>query len=78
VLTREISATEFAHMTSEEMASPQRRQENVRIRRNSLTQTVGVNDLQPVKSLEGDVPGENGMDEMGRSGQRGLEYQRPV
>jgi hypothetical protein len=78
VINRDISAEEFAHMTSEEMASPQRRQENIRLRRNSLTQTVGVNDLQPVKSLDEDVPGEPGTDEMGRSGQRGVEYQRPV
>ena len=65
-------------MSSEDMASPKRRQENMRLRRNSLTQTVGVNDLKPVSVLEEDVPGELGMDEMGRSGQRGLEYQRPV
>jgi Transcription factor S-II (TFIIS), central domain len=78
VLSREILPTEFAHMTSEDMASPQRRQENMRLRRNSLTQTVGVNDMKPVISPDENVPGEPGMDEMGRSGQLGLEYQRPV
>jgi hypothetical protein len=65
-------------MTSEDMASPQRRQDNMRIRRKSLSQTVGINDLKPVRSLDEDVPGEVGMDEMGRSGQPGVEYQRPV
>jgi hypothetical protein len=80
VLSRAISPLELAHMSSEEMASPQRRQENIRLRRNSLTQTVGLNDLRPMGMADerGDVPGENGMDEMGRSGQRGVEYQRPV
>lgn len=67
-------------MTSEEMASPQRRQENIRLRRNSLTQTVGINDLKPIGGSGDDtnIPGEVGMDEMGRSGQPGVEYQRPV
>ena len=77
ILNREISPEEFAHMTSEDMASPQRRQENMRIRRNSLTQTVGVYDLQPVR-VDEVVPGESGTDEMGRSGQSGVEYLRPV
>ena len=65
-------------MTSEEMASPQRRQENIRLRRNSLTQTVGINDLKPIAGTQEDIPGEIGMDEMGRSGQPGVEYQRPI
>ena len=65
-------------MSSEDMASPQRRQENIRLRRNSLTQTVGVNDLRPMNMPGEDIPGEPGTDEMGRSGQRGVEYQRPV
>lgn len=65
-------------MTSEEMASPQRRQENIRLRRSSLSQTVGVNDLRPMDMAGEDIPGELGTDEMGRSGQRGVEYQRPV
>jgi len=78
VLTGEITPAEFAHMSSEDMASPQRRHENIQLRRNSLTQSVGFNDIQPVHSPEEDVPGEPGTDEMGRSGQRGLEYQRPV
>jgi hypothetical protein len=65
-------------MTSEEMASPERRQENIRLRRNSLSQTVGVNDRRPVNSLDEDVPGEPGTDKMGHSGQKGVEYQRPV
>ena len=78
VLSREITPEDFAQMSSEDMASPQRRQENMRLRRNSLTQTVGVNDRRPVAVPDDDVPGEPGMDEMGRSGQRGVEYQRPV
>lgn len=41
-LNHEISPIELAHMLSEEMASPQGRQENMRLR-NSPTQTVGVN-----------------------------------
>ena len=67
-------------MTSEEMASPQRRQENIRLRRKSLTQTVGINDLKPIGGSGDDtsIPGEVGMGEMGRSGQPGVEYQRPV
>ena len=65
-------------MTSEEMASPQRRQENIRLRRNSLTQTVGINDLKPIAGTQEDIPGEIGTDEMGRSGQPGVEYQRPI
>ena len=78
ILSREISPSDFAHMTSEDMASPQRRQENIRLRRSSLTQTVGVNDLRPMNVAAEDIPGEPGMDEMGRSGQRGVEFQRPV
>jgi hypothetical protein len=78
VLTREITPHEFAHMTSEEMASPQRRQENIRLRRNSLTQAVGINDRRPIHMEEEDIPGEPGMGEMERSGQPGLEFQRPV
>ena len=65
-------------MSSEEMASPERRQENMRLRRNSLTQTVGVNDLKPLNNPDEAVPGEHGTDEMGGSGQSGVEYQRPV
>lgn len=78
ILHHEISPLEFAQMTSEEMASPQRRQENIRLRRSSLSQTVGVNDLRPMDMAGEDIPGELGTDEMGRSGQRGVEYQRPV
>jgi Transcription factor S-II (TFIIS), central domain len=74
----DISPKDFAHMTSEEMASPQRKQENIRLRRNSLTQTVGINEMRPYSPPEEDVPGEPGQDEMGRSGQPGVEYQRPV
>lgn len=65
-------------MTSEEMASPERRRENQKLRRNSLTQTVGINDRRPIITLDDDIPGEPGADEMGRTGQRGVEYQRPV
>jgi len=78
ILSREFSPIEFAHMSSEDMASPQRRQENIRLRRNSLTQTVGVNDLRPMNMPGEDIPGEPRTDEMGRSGQRGVEFQRPV
>lgn len=78
ILSRDISPLDFAYMSSEEMASPQRRQENIRMRRNSLTQTVGVNDLRPMNVPSEDIPGEPGMNEMGRSGQMGVEYQRPV
>ena len=78
VLTREISPVEFANMTSEEMASPQRRQENIRLRRNSLTQSVGINDRRPIHMSDEDIPGELGTGEMARSGQPGLEFQRPI
>ena len=78
VLSREISPQEFAQMSSEDMASPQRRQENMQLRRNSLTQTVGVNDMKPLISPDEGVSGEPGVDEMGRSGQQRVEYQRSV
>jgi len=65
-------------MTSEEMASPQRRLENTRIRRNSLSQTLGVNDRQRVNIPDEDVPGELGTSDMSHGGQKGVEYQRPV
>ena len=65
-------------MSSEEMASPQRRQENMRLRRKSLSQTVGVNDRKPLTCPDEEVPGELGTDVMERSGQSGVEYQRPV
>jgi hypothetical protein len=48
-------------MSSEEMASPQRRQENIRLRRNSLTQTIGVNDMKPLNNPDEGVPGEPGI-----------------
>jgi len=78
VISGVISPTEFAHMTSEEMASPQRRQENIRLRRNSLTQVVGINDRRPIHTADEDIPGEPGTGEMQRSGQPGLEFQRPI
>jgi hypothetical protein len=66
-------------MTSEEMASPARKQENMRIRRKSLTDSVGINDRRPVKVPDDSIPGEVGADgTMARSGQPGIEYQRPV
>lgn len=51
-------------MTSEEMASPQRRQENMRLRRNSLTQSLGISDRRPVGSIDEGVTRELGADEM--------------
>ena len=50
----------------------------MRLRRNSLSQTVGVNDMKPLNNPNEGSPGEPGTDEIGRSGHTGIEYQRPV
>jgi len=78
LLTHAISPAQFARMTSEEMASPQRRQENIRLRRKSLNEAVGINDRRPIVTPDEDIPGESGANLMERSGQPGLDYQRPV
>ena len=78
IITQDITPKEFARMTSEEMASPQRRQENIRLRRSSLTETVGINEMRPYSPPDGEAPWEPGQDEMARSGHPGVEYQRPV
>jgi hypothetical protein len=78
ILNREISPEAFANMTSEDMASPERRQENIRMRRSSLSQIVGINDLKPVRVPDEDIPGELVTGEMYHAGQHGFEYQRPV
>lgn len=51
----------------------------MRIRRKSLTDSVGINDRRPVKIPDDSIPGEVGADgTMARSGQPGIEFQRPV
>jgi Transcription factor S-II (TFIIS), central domain len=52
VVRGQISPLELAQMTSEDMASPERRLENQRLRRNSLSQTVGINDRKPANTVE--------------------------
>ena len=44
-------------MTSEEMASPARRQENMRIRRKSLMASVGIDDRRPASVPDESIPG---------------------
>jgi len=69
-LSRTILPHDFAAMTSEEMASPARRQENMQIRRKSLMASVGIDDRRPVSVPDESILGQSGTDgTVGASGQ---------
>ncbi|KAH8556439.1 transcription elongation factor S-II [Umbelopsis sp. PMI_123] len=48
LLNDELQPTVFADMASSEMAAPERRRSNEKLRRESLRDSMAINDLQPM------------------------------
>ncbi|KAI8581879.1 hypothetical protein K450DRAFT_229673 [Umbelopsis ramanniana AG] len=48
LLNDELQPTAFAEMESNEMAAPERRRSNEKLRRESIRESMAINDLQPM------------------------------
>ncbi|KAK9761570.1 transcription elongation factor TFIIS [Basidiobolus ranarum] len=57
IILGDISVEQFSEMNSEDMASEQRKQENARIRRDSLKNSIGIDNLKPKGSEENEEDG---------------------